>query len=368
MSLKRIFRINSLALWMVVIPMAIAILYYALFAVNRYVSSAQAVVRQAGNDAEAMVPGLAMMIAGVNPASREETLYLREYILSTDMMQVLDDKLQWRKHFEQQRRDPLFWIFDTTSQEDELDFYRRLVQAYYDETTGLLAVEVQALTPKFAQEVLQTILDESDRFVNELSHSLAHEQLRFAESELALARHKYEEKKRAMVDFQANSEYLNAQSSAEARATIIATLEGDLTREKAKLKALMSSLGNNTPQVRQQRVRIDAMSRQLEVEKKSLLSSDKGDKLNVIAAAYRDREIDVGLAEETYKAAMAAAENARIEATKKIRSLVRVVSPNMPQEAIYPERIYNLFTILIGLLLLYGVVRFVIATIEDHRD
>jgi capsular polysaccharide transport system permease protein len=36
--------------------------------------------------------------------------------------------------------------------------------------------------------------------------------------------------------------------------------------------------------------------------------------------------------------------------------------------ALYPERLYNLATIFLALLLLYGIARFLIASIEDHRD
>jgi capsular polysaccharide transport system permease protein len=45
-----------------------------------------------------------------------------------------------------------------------------------------------------------------------------------------------------------------------------------------------------------------------------------------------------------------------------------VVSPNSPQLALYPERLYNLATILLALLMLYGITRFILASIEDHRD
>lgn len=355
-------------MWMVAVPMLLAILYFAVFAVDRYVSSAQAVVRQAGSDSQAAIPGLALMIAGVNPTSREETLYLREFIISTDMLGVLESELNWRAHFTKQRQDPIYWISEGTSREDALVFFRRMVQAHYDELTGLLSVEVQALTPEFAEQVLQTILAESDRFVNGLSQGMAHDQLRFAETELLLARKTYEEKKQVMLHFQTDSKLLNAQASAESRAIIIGTLEADLTRERASLKGLLSSLSANTPQVRQQKIRISALEQQLEAEKRTLLSSGGSGKLNVVASHYRNLEIDVGIAEETYKASMAAVENARIEASKKIRSLVKVVNPNMPDAPVYPNRIYNLFTLLLGLLLIYGITRFVLATIEDHRD
>lgn len=369
MSFRILPNFKGLAFWMVAMPMLLAIVYYAIFASNRYVSVAQAVVRQANSEGQATMPGLALMVAGINPASREETLYLREYITSTDMLKVLESKLPFREHYADQYKDPLYWISVTASREDMLAYYQRMVKAHYDEMTGLLRVEVQAFTPEFAETVLQIILEESERFVNELSHAMAHDQLRFAQSELTLARKHYEQKTLEMVEFQNNNELVNAQASAESRAMIIGTLEADLTKQRANLKALKSTLGENTPQVRQQSVRIRALEQQLEAEKKTLVSNAaQGGRLNEIASRYRDLEIDVGIALESYKAAVVAVENARIEAGKKIRSLVKVVVPNMPDSAVYPSRVYNLFTLFLGLLLVYGITRFILATIEDHRD
>jgi len=369
MTSLKLFKKKILFTWVVVIPMVVAIIYYALFSVDRYVSTAQVVVRQPGQDSQMLdIPSIALLMGGLNPTSREETLYLREYIISMDMLDVLEKELNWRQHYAQQWSDPLFWVSEDVTREDLLKYYNRMVEVYFDETTGLLNVEVQALDPEFSRKVLQVILQKSEAFVNEISHRMARDQMAFAENELKLARKKYEDQKELMLEFQSKSEHLDAQAAAQSRAEIIATLEAELTTQRANLKGLLAALSPNTPQVRQQRARISALEQQLEAEKQTLLSSGQGDKLNVVAARYRDVAIDVGIAEEAYKASMVAVENARIEISKKIRSLVTVVSPNLPQSPIYPERLYNLFTLLIGLLLIYGVVRFVIATIEDHRD
>jgi len=369
MTSLNLFKKKILFTWVVVIPMVLAIIYYAIFAMDRYVSTAQIVVRQPGQDSQMLdIPSLALLMGSLNPTSREETLYLREYIISMDMLNVLEKELNWHEHYASQWRDPLYWLESGVNREDMLEYYNRVVQVYFDETTGLLNVEVQAFDPEFAQRVLQVILTKSEAFVNEISHRMARDQLKFAENELQLARKKYEDEKQVMLEFQNKSEHLDAQAAAQSRAEIIATLEAELTTQRANLKGLLAALSPNTPQVRQQRARIGALEQQLAAEKQTLLSNGQGDKLNVVAARYRDLIIDVGIAEEAYKASIVAVENARIEISKKIRSLVTVVSPNLAQSAIYPERLYNLFTLFIGLLLLYGVARFVIATIEDHRD
>jgi capsular polysaccharide transport system permease protein len=357
-----------LALAMVIVPLILASVYYGVFAIDRYVSSAQVVVRQDGSNQGAQVPGLATLLTGTNPASREETLYLREYIVSTDMMLLLEDRLHWVEHYAAQRDDIFFWLDKSAEREDLLKYYQRMISAYYDETTGLLRVEVQAFTPEMSEQMLRAILQASEHFVNEVSHSIAREQMKFAKAELENARINYAQRKTGLLDFQNVNKVLDGGNSAQSRATIIADLEGQYTKEQAVLTEMLYKLRANAPQVKQQQQKVSAITQQLSKEKRLLVSSPNGSQLNVVASRFQQLTLDAGIAEEGYKTAVAALDNARIEASKKIRTLVTVVSPNTPQLALYPERLYNLATILLGLLMLYGITRFILASIEDHRD
>lgn len=348
--------------------MTVAILYYAFFASNRYVSSAQVVVRQAESSSQANIPGLALLMSSIDPVSREETLYLREYITSPDMLEYLEQEAQWSQHFVGRWSDPLYWLSAKAPLEERVIFFQRLVSATYDEVTGLLQVQVQTLDPSFSEKILKLILNKSEIFVNEISQKIAKDQLDFAQKELTESTNRYEDAKEAMLVFQRNSNLLNAEATALSRATIIAELEAEIVKENARLKKLRASLDKNTPQVRAQSSRVQALEQQLLAESQRLISTEAGDKLNVIAAQYRRHEIDVAIAEEFYKTSISVVENAKLEASKKIRSLVSVVQPNMPEDPIYPRRIYNLITILIVLCLLYGITRFVLASVEDHRE
>lgn len=357
-----------LFVYMVVLPTLIVALYYAFFSIDRYVSTAKLVVRQPHESANGAIPSLALLMGSTNPTSREETLFVQDFIQSIDMMNNLRNKLKWVDAYSEQLSDPLFYLSNKAPSEDLLKFYKRIVETHFDEFTGLLEVEVQSPDAALSKAMLEEILAESERFVNEISHKIARDHLSFAERELANARRNYVEKRDLLIAFQSNNNLLDAKSAAESRAATIAGLEDLLTKERANLKALRSTLDPNSPQVRQQQTRIRAIEQQLAAEKKELISAVGGEQLNVIASEFQNLTVDAGIAEESYKLAVAALENARIEASKKIRSLVTIVRPAVAERAIYPERLYNLATLFILLVLLYGVARFVIATIEDHRD
>lgn len=353
---------------LILAPMVLAVVYYTIFAVDRYESSAMVVVRQDGNDSAANLNGLSALLTGASSASREETLYLREYITSYDMMQLLEERLQWKEHYQQQRKDPFFWLMKDAPREDQLKFYLRMVSANFDETTGLLHIRVQALDPQMAKNMVGVILEAGEHFVNEVSHRIAREQMAFAQSELDKAQANYSVRKTALLAFQNTNKVLDGQTNAQSRAGIISGLEAEYSKQQALITELQYRLRADSPQVQQLRLRVNSLRTQLDREKALLVSAPDGVQANVVASLYQQLMLDAGIAEDSYKTATAALDNARIEASKKIRTLVTVTTPNLPDLALYPERLYDLASIFLGLLLLYGITRFIIASIEDHRD
>ena len=364
---------NRSVLGMIIIPFLIAAIYLFVFAANRYVSSSQVVVRQQESGQQAGMPGLAMLVGAVDPVSREDTLYLKEYIVSHDMLAVLESKLNWTAHYSGKWNDPLFYLSSSASSEEKLAFYQRMVTTNYDETTGLLQIDVQAFTSDYAKAVLKEILVQSERFVNEITRSMADEQLSFARRELMASAERYEDKQAELLAFQNEHNLFNAEVTAESMSQIVANLEAEIVKEKARLNGLKTRLAANAPQIRSQENKINALIKQLEAEQRKITSGDFKSaedmlNLNTIAFEYRRLQVDLLVSEEFYKTSLAVVENAKLETIKNIRSLIAVVQPNLPEKAAYPRTIYNLITILIVLLLIYGITQFVLASIRDHRE
>ncbi|ARP94066.1 ABC transporter permease [Bordetella genomosp. 13] len=362
-------RNRLLAFLIIVLPMVLAFIYFTLLAVDRYASTAQIVVITAdAASAGQQAPGAAVLAPSARTVARQETIFLLEYMASPDMLAVLQEKIKWHEHFAAQWSDPIYWVAQKISREDLLEYFQRLVTVHVDEFTGLLTVEVQGLSPEFANRTLTLMLQQSEQFINDISRKLARDQVRFAEEELVKARVAYEDKRSELIDFQSKNRLLDAEASAKAQAGIIVSLETSLATERANLKGLVSTLNADSPQVRQQRNKVTALERQLAAEKATLVSSSQEGHLNVVAAAYRKLSVDAEVAEEAYKLSVTALQNAKIEANKKVHSLVTVIQPNMPEDPTYPYKLYDLFTLLVVLVFIYGITRFIIASIEDHRD
>jgi capsular polysaccharide transport system permease protein len=71
---------------------------------------------------------------------------------------------------------------------------------------------------------------------------------------------------------------------------------------------------------------------------------------------------------DLYKLSLTSLETTRLEAFRKMKSLVVISSAQPAQEAVYPRRYYIVFSALLICGLFYGLIRLMLSVIRDHRD
>lgn len=346
--------------------MLVVIVYYLLFAADRYVSSIFLSVRSTTENATSSMTGLVSLL-GNNANSKEDIKYLKAYIQSLDMLKILEEKINLRELYAKQKKDLFFRAHRWYSQEDFLEYYQRLVGVTFDNDTGLLNVEVQGFNPEDTYLIAQTILEECDHFINELSHANAREQMAFAESELNQFKERYQKAKDDLLIFQNQYGVFDPLKQAEARASLNTQLEGKISQKETELTTMRSYLNETAPQIVMLKSEIAALNKQLNKDTKRITSGQDSQKLNDLAAKFQDLTIQVSFAEDAYTAALKTLETTRIDAFRKIKQLVVIQKPTIPESPKYPERLYNIFTIFVILVLIFGSVRLIYTIIEEHR-
>ena len=349
-------------------PMLLATLYFTLFAADRYVSESTVALQQSGSDLTS-IPGAALMLAGLSSPARGETLYLLQYVQSLALLKDLDAKLNLRKRYEAERFDVFARLWGDASQERFLDYYRSRVEVVLDDASSTLTVRVQGFDPAFAQQLNKAILEASEKFVNEMSHSLAREKLDFAEQELARSGRRLQEARTEVLAFQAKNGFLDPSIQAEASGALSAQMQASISKSEAELRGLRSFMTEDAPQVKTLRAQINATQAQLEVERaRATGTGAQSERLGALTLDFQGLRMRAEFALDAYKVALVAIESARIEATRKVKSLVVIQPPTLPETPEYPRRLYDLTTLLVVCLLIYLVTRLVIATIREHQD
>ncbi|MCR6578799.1 capsule biosynthesis protein [Campylobacter insulaenigrae] len=350
----------------VLIVMFFVIFYYLFMAADRYVSeSILSVKSTAGNNSA--VNGLASLLTN-NSFSSEDTKYLKFYIHSLDMLKILEEKINIQELYEKHKFDIFYSVSSSMSQESFLKYYQKRVKIVEENLgSGIFKIEVEGFEPEDAHLIATTIVKESERFINEISHKTAREQMAFAEEELFKFKQRFQKAKDELLAFQNKYGVFDPLKQSEGILKLVAELEAKIATKEAELLMMQSYINDNAPQIVTIKSEITALKKQLQKEKAKITSSKSSQKLNDLAAKFQDLTIEVGFAESAYTAALKAYETARIEALRKIKQVVIIQSPSVPQSAKYPETLYNILTAFMILSLIFGIVKFIKMIIEEHR-
>jgi capsular polysaccharide transport system permease protein len=360
------FTPRRLKIALIAVPMLLGVIYYTVIAADRYTSESMIAVQSA-----LVSPGIGgptSLGAGTGLLGWQDTLYVMDYVHSTPLALDLEKKLELRKHFEASGPDLFYRLWPDSSNEWFVKYFRSRVEVEFSDVNGLLTIRTQGFTPAKALEINRSIMNSAERFVNEFSHRIAAEQMLFSQGEFDAAAVKWQAAKAKLNEFQSVNKILDPVAQSTAASALTAELQATVARLEADLKSKLSFMQSDAPQIVTLRDQINANRAQLEAEKARTTSSQSGDRLGTLNTKFQELLLNAAIAEDGYKQANAALEAARIEAARKLKSLVIVQAPVEPQTAEYPRRIYNLLTLLALCAIVYSVVRLIVATIQEHQD
>lgn len=352
----------------VLLPLLLVSVYYLVWVSDRYVSSTQLIVKENGSN-QNMTSTLGFLVPGVGGESQDAFLVVN-YIQSLDMALYLDEKLDLADYYKSDRYDVFSRLAEDASQEDYLKYYRSHIGVGHDEQTGIISIEMQAYEPDFARELVQTVTLKSEDFVNAISNQLAEKQVAFVRKELDLAQAKLRTSKREILDFQNRNKVVSPEDLTKGISGIIQELEAQRATQRAKLTAAKTYLNPGSSQIVSLEAEIDALEQQIEAEKVRLVgvADEEGEeRLNSLSAEFQNLKLELQFAMDAYQAGLTALETARMEASSRLKHLMVVSEPSLAEEAEYPRKIYNLTSLAVILLLIYGIVKMLVASIRDHR-
>ena len=343
----------------------LAAIYWSVIASDRYVSEAHVVVdRTDVGSASALNFGAIL----TGSTGSQDLLLLRDHLLSIDMLNKLDEKLNLRAHFSDESRDALsrMWARDTELERFH-EYYLSRVSAELDDFSGVLKIRVKAFTPAFAQAVSRELVAEGERFMNEIAHRLAREQVVFIEDQVQKMGERVMKARSEVVQFQNVKGLVSPQGTVETLAAITAKIEGQLAELKAKKQAMLGYLSPDAADVAQVDFQIKALEKQ-KADEELKLTSTKGKALNRVVEEFQRLQLEAEFAQDVYRTALVALEKGRVEATRTLKKLTIVQSPSLPEYPLAPRRIYNVVVFALGALLIAGIAHLLGAIIRDHKD
>lgn len=341
--------------------------YWGLLASDRYISEGVVVVQR--TDATS-VPGLelsALLGSSGNINAADQRL-LRLHLLSVDMMLKLDERFDLRRHYSEGRHDFLSRMRSADIDIEHFhDYYMSRVAVDYDEYSGVLSVKVQAYDPAIAYAIASALVEEGERFMNDMAHRLAREQVAFLQVQVAETHEKLMRSRAALLAFQNEAGLASPQDTAESISGIVHELESRLAELQAERTAMLGYLVESSSNIVELDHKIRALEQQIAVQQRRL-AAPKGTGLNEAVEQYQRLQLEADFAHDLYKSSLIALEQGRVEATRLMKKVSILQNPTLPQYPMAPRRLYNLVLTVIAVVVVVGIVRLLGAIVQDHKD
>ncbi|GAL24236.1 capsular polysaccharide export system inner membrane protein KpsE [Vibrio variabilis] len=175
---------------------------------------------------------------GMPTSSGSDAELVKAYIYSNDMLEYLDTKLNLRSHFSNDDYDVFSRIHASDSREELLKYYAKRVKVETDDKSGIITIYGQGFEPKYAQQLIQTIVQRAEWYINSIGHQLAEAQLKFVQGEHTIVENKLAEAQSALLSFQEQYNLIDPTAEGAAMQQIAYSLEGQITVKEAELKGL----------------------------------------------------------------------------------------------------------------------------------
>lgn len=353
-------------IWIVVLPTVLAAIYYGIIASDIYISEARFAVRTS-NHPSITNSLLDSVLSGTGTESAgEDTAIVRDFILSHDMLDELDRRLDIRKHFESSDIDYFSRLDDDASEEDFLDYYRNMVQVSVESYSNIATIQAKSFDPVLSQKMANVIMELSEDLVNKLSDRIAEDTVRFAKKEVDYSEDRIRKASDALTAFRSETQSINPDEETGAVLGIVTKLETQLAESRAHLIEARDFMREDSPQVKVLKGKVQALEKQVQDERLRLASKGTTNDYTQLIDKYQPLILEQELSKQRYTTTLTSLEIAQAEAQRKQRYLLPFIQPKIPDEALLPERFNSTLIVFVALSLIYAIGGLIWAAVKDH--
>lgn len=348
----------------VVVPTISVFGYVSLWYSPMYISETQFAVRS-GTE-QPMAIDLTSQIFRTNTQSVQDAQVVEAYIRSPDAFAAVDNKLKIIEYYSSHKWDIVSRLTSAPTLFDKQTFWNRVSNPVVNPDNGIVTYQIKAYDPKMAQAIGAEVLRQSEGLINEMNERARKDTLELAQKEVDLARDRVSVAQKALENFRDKHKELDLQATATGLQSLVMQLEGERAKIKAEIADAKTYMQESAPAMVSMKSKLAGVEQQLAREKARLVGTREGLAINAWVSEYETLMIESEFAKKQLTTAMTALETARASLLAKARYIVPIEKPTLPDESRYPLAwVFTLVTFL-GLFLLYGLIRLIIASIREH--
>jgi len=319
---------------------------------------------------------LGSILLGQSSDTMQDSKILELYMRSNEMFTFIDKKYHLSSHYASNDLDAVQRLYHDTSvpfylasKENILKKYNDDLSIVFDEASGTLSLNFVYTDPNVAKQILHSIIKHSDEVINQFSKENAQIALHFIEKQRAENKALFIASIKKLIQYQNKHHTIDPNLDVERKSKILAILESDLVKNDVEYNSKATTYNLNGAEMKM----LKEVGRNLRksikrVEKQLAGSSDNSSELNTNVFDFELLKSDMAFDKEIYKQTLINQEQLKIEVNQNAKHLIVVSKPTLADNYTYPNKPWNIFTLLIILIFIYSILMTTIAIIMDHKD
>jgi capsular polysaccharide transport system permease protein len=354
-------------LWLISLVILIFISFYWVFiASDRFVSTSVVIIQSP--DIGSPELSFSSLMKGDSSSNRSDLLYLREHMLSMDMLKKIDNELDLKSHLSKDSIDIVsrLSVVNLTN-EEYYKYFLEFVDISIDDFSGALKIKVQMFSPKMAKSVVGLLIKFGEDHMNAIGQRLAEEQVLFIRKQVDSLHDDLINANEKVLEFQNQNSILSPSSSASSVMKIIESLQAELSKLEATKLMIESYQSKNSKEVIMIGRKISSINEQISSQK-SRLTSVNNKALNRILLDFEALKLKAEFSQQLYENAISTLESTRVESARKLKQVSILAQANLPEYSSEPKRIYNVTVAFLFMFFLTLIIHLIMIVISEHRD
>jgi capsular polysaccharide transport system permease protein len=347
----------------IVLPTLLVLFYTIVIATPRYVCTFQEVYQVYAPTNS--LSGAPVQTVSSSADAIDYATVIAQYIQSATLAELLDKQIQLRKHWSDSKVDWTSRLSDNATNAQYLTYYNSHVQVA-EGFGGYLTVTVQGFDAAYTLLLANTVNDDADGMLNDLTVQARNAEVRAATVQLQNTSAALTQANNALTAFRNTHGDLDPSMIATELGTIEGTLESQLAGLRAQLAQDQANMQPNTQQIIQLNLQINGVEKQLDAERQRLANSNGKTSYSDTVSQYEVLLANQQLASTTFQAAQQGLVIAQADASSKQDYVVDFVAPVLADRPTVPNPLKSAELTLLACVLAYSILNLLFSALRDQ--
>lgn len=263
---------RNLSLFLVAIPVLLALLYGVFLCAPRYAAETRFSVRSGASAAgDAGGPGSLLATSGIGAAGGfVDGWAVSDFIASRDCMRLLDRKIGLRQYLSYQGRDPLHQLPVNASEDQLYQAYSSSIDASFSVMEQINVLKVRSFSSKDSETMASALIDIAQDLVNRMDDKGVAAAMDVSRRALAMAEKQDADARDTLTKWRVDNGNIDPGADAAMLQNLASLLEGELNTAEINLDKIRTLDSDEHPMLAPARAQVAVLKKRLATTRQRL--------------------------------------------------------------------------------------------------